>query len=181
MDAPLYVYVNGETLQTNQLLIPQCVTLTNMWDAETSSTHGPDNPVMLPLSDVSSQCVQSLLDAVCAHVRAGAGTGTNDTLVKAVCGLSVDDLLEWTKVADFLDITTLLDIITTKLARDIGCMNVDELREYLNVQDDFTPEERAKVQEEMAWTQMTEEQQREQKRLRDLLQDAGIAGLGKSL
>ena len=55
--------------------------------------------------------------------------------------------------ANFLDIKSLLDLCSAKLASWITSKSVEEIREFFGIENDYTPEEEAKIKEENMWAQ----------------------------
>jgi Fe-S cluster assembly ATP-binding protein len=54
-------------------------------------------------------------------------------------------LFELILAANFMDIKSLLELACAKIASLIKGMTIPEIREYFNIENDFTPEERAKL------------------------------------
>ena len=65
--------------------------------------------------------------------------------------LEVDDLIDLIVAANFLDISSLLNLGCAKMASLIKGKSVEELREMFGIVNDFTPEEEAKLREENKW------------------------------
>ncbi|XXH05513.1 hypothetical protein Hte_011943 [Hypoxylon texense] len=57
--------------------------------------------------------------------------------------------------ANYMNVQPLLDYAIKTLARNLIGMNTEQMREYLNVTNDFTPEEEEKVRRETAWADVT--------------------------
>jgi len=62
-----------------------------------------------------------------------------------------NQLFKLLNVANFLDMRPLLDIGTKFVSDQIKGKPVEWVRDYLNMLNDFTPEEEAKLREEIAW------------------------------
>lgn len=62
-----------------------------------------------------------------------------------------DELMGLLQAADYLDMKGLLLLCSAKIAHNIRGMSTEEMREYLNIKNDFTPEEEAQVKRELAW------------------------------
>ena len=52
-----------------------------------------------------------------------------------------------------LDIKPLLELSCAKVASQIKNKSVVEIRKYFNIENDFTPEEEAQIQEENRWAE----------------------------
>ena len=63
------------------------------------------------------------------------------------------ELFELMLAANFLDIKSLLDLCSAKLASWITSKSVEEIREFFGIENDYTPEEEAKIKEENMWAQ----------------------------
>ena len=55
--------------------------------------------------------------------------------------------------ANYLDIKPLLDLSTAKVASLIKNKTVPEIREFFNIENDFTPEEEMQIMEENKWAE----------------------------
>ena len=62
-----------------------------------------------------------------------------------------DNLFHLTLAANYLDIKPLLDLCSAKIASMIKDKTVEQIRVNLDIVNDFTPEEEAKVREENKW------------------------------
>ncbi|MQM06665.1 hypothetical protein Taro_039492 [Colocasia esculenta] len=68
-----------------------------------------------------------------------------------VRNLDRDSLLGLAAAADYLNAKRLLDLTCQAIADTIKDMSVEEVREYLNIVNDYTPEEEEKVRNENEW------------------------------
>ena len=55
--------------------------------------------------------------------------------------------------ANYLDIKSLLELSCAKVASLIKNKTVAEIRTFFNIENDFTPEEEAQIQEENRWAE----------------------------
>ena len=62
-----------------------------------------------------------------------------------------DKLLELLRAADYMDMRGLLLLCSAKIAHEVRGMSTEEMREYLGVENDFTPEEEAEMKKELSW------------------------------
>ncbi|KAI0490061.1 S-phase kinase-associated protein 1A [Xylaria cf. heliscus] len=62
-----------------------------------------------------------------------------------------DLVLQVTNAANYLEIPLLLDYATIVIADNLKGMTTQQMREYLNVKNDFTPEEEERIRQENAW------------------------------
>ena len=67
--------------------------------------------------------------------------------------LEQEELFELVMAANYLDIKPLLELSCAKVASQIKNKSVKEIRQYFNIENDFTPEEEAQIQEENRWAE----------------------------
>jgi S-phase kinase-associated protein 1 len=65
--------------------------------------------------------------------------------------LELNDLIDLTVAANFMEIQTLLDLCTAKIASMCKDKSEEEIFKTFGITDQFTEEERAKVKEENLW------------------------------
>uniref|UniRef100_A0A914XQH1 Skp1-related protein n=1 Tax=Plectus sambesii TaxID=2011161 RepID=A0A914XQH1_9BILA len=64
-----------------------------------------------------------------------------------------NQLFKLLNAANYLEIKPLLDIGCKYVADKISGQTVEWVRDYLNMENDYTPEEEAKLKEEIAWAE----------------------------
>ena len=62
-------------------------------------------------------------------------------------------LFEVVMAANYLDIKPLLELSCAKVASLIKGKSVQEIRQFFNIENDFTPEEEAQIMEENRWAE----------------------------
>ena len=67
--------------------------------------------------------------------------------------LDQEILFELILAANYLDIKSLLELACAKVASSIKSRSIPEIRKYLNIENDFTPEEEAQIMEENKWAE----------------------------
>ena len=67
--------------------------------------------------------------------------------------LEQETLFELVMAANYLDIKALLELSCAKVASLIKNKSVQEIRTFFNIENDFTPEEEAQIQEENRWAE----------------------------
>lgn len=67
--------------------------------------------------------------------------------------LDQEILFELILAANYLDIKSLLELSCAKVASSIKSRSIPEIRKYLNIENDFTPEEEAQIMEENKWAE----------------------------
>jgi S-phase kinase-associated protein 1 len=68
-----------------------------------------------------------------------------------ILSLDHDAIFHLTLAANYMDIRPLLDLCCAKIASLIKGKSPEEIRNNLNIVNDFSPEEEAKVREENRW------------------------------
>nr|ACS69065.1 pollen specific SKP1-like protein LSK1 [Lilium longiflorum] len=61
------------------------------------------------------------------------------------------ELLNLVMAANYLDAKPLFEALCEEVRNTIKVMSVEEVRSYLNIENDFTPEEEEKIRAENAW------------------------------
>ena len=67
--------------------------------------------------------------------------------------LEQEELFELVNAAHYLDIKSLLELTCAKLASMLKTKSVVEIREFFDLENDFSPEEEAQVMEENRWVE----------------------------
>jgi S-phase kinase-associated protein 1 len=62
-------------------------------------------------------------------------------------------LFELILAANFMDIKSLLELACAKVASLIKGMSIPEIRDFFNIENDFTPEEEAQIMDENRWAE----------------------------
>ncbi|KAI1302240.1 s-phase kinase-associated protein 1 [Xylaria venustula] len=62
-----------------------------------------------------------------------------------------DMLFKITRAANYLEIPLLLRYATRRIAMILGPMSIEEMREFLNIESDWTPEQEARLREGSFW------------------------------
>ena len=65
----------------------------------------------------------------------------------------MDELIDLVVAANFLDIEGLLNLGCAKIASLIKDRSVEDIRDLFGIENDFTPEEEAKIREENSWAE----------------------------
>lgn len=69
----------------------------------------------------------------------------------AIGSLEMAKVLSLANAVNYLDIQDLLDAVLKRVADEIRGKPTEQIREILNLEDDLTPEEKAKMREEHSW------------------------------
>ena len=67
--------------------------------------------------------------------------------------IETEKLFALVLAANYLDIKPLLELSCAKVASDIKGRSVPEIRQYFNIENDFTPEEEERMIEENRWAE----------------------------
>ena len=67
--------------------------------------------------------------------------------------LEQEVLFELILAANFMDIKSLLELTTAKVASLIKGKTIPETRKFFNIENDFTPEEEAQIMDENRWAE----------------------------
>merc|ERR1740139_1696341 len=76
----------------------------------------------------------------------------NVTFIK---GLGEEELFEVVLASNYLECQHLLELSSAKVATLIQHMDVDQVREFFAIENDFTPEEMERVKQEIKWAEAT--------------------------
>jgi len=67
--------------------------------------------------------------------------------------LEQEELFELIMASNYLDIKPLLELACAKVASMIKNKSVQEIRQFFNIENDFTPEEEQQIMEENKWAE----------------------------
>ena len=67
--------------------------------------------------------------------------------------LEQETLFELILAANFMDIKSLLELSTAKVASLIKGKTIQEIRKFFNIENDFTPDEEAQIMDENRWAE----------------------------
>ncbi|XP_058725630.1 SKP1-like protein 14 [Vicia villosa] len=106
----------------------------------------------IPLANVMSQHLAMIIEYCKKHVSQeeteDAKEKFDDEFAKELSGEDMKDLF---LAANYLNIKSLIDLLARSLADYIKNKSVEFVREFFNVENDFEPEEEARLREENAW------------------------------
>ncbi|KAI6083596.1 Skp1 family, dimerization domain-containing protein [Hypoxylon rubiginosum] len=69
--------------------------------------------------------------------------------------LEADDLFEITRAANYMNVEPLLEYCVKTIAKNLMGMTTEQMQEYLDIEDDFTPEEKEQIMKENEWAYST--------------------------
>ena len=120
----------------------------------------------IPIPNIQLSILRKLID-YCEHYRQSepksiprplpskdlAENGVDQWDVNFIDMEKIDDLIDLTVAANFLDIKGLLNLGCAKIATLIKQRTVEEIRDLFGIENDFTPEEEAQLREENRWAE----------------------------
>ncbi len=118
----------------------------------------------IPLPNVQRSVMEKIV-AFCAHLRSNPAPEIEKPLKSSnfidvttpwfadFVDLSQEMLFELILAANYLDIKALLDLSCAKVASQIKSKSVKEIRQFFNIENDFTPEEEQQIMEENKWAE----------------------------
>ncbi|XP_050902884.1 SKP1-like protein 14 [Lathyrus oleraceus] len=106
----------------------------------------------IPLANVTSQHLAMIIEYCKKHVSEEENEDAKDKFdVEFTKKLSGEDMKLLIVAANYLNIKSLLDLLARTLADHIKNKSVEFVREFFNVENDFEPEEEAKLRQEAPW------------------------------
>ena len=155
------VTTDGEKTVVDFQVIKICKLIERMMDEVDEDDDAED----IPLKDVKKETLAKIIE-FCEHVQ----TNEPPTIYKPLRSTQLKDLTdEWyanfvdtlgecelfeqVLASNYLECQPLLELTSAKVATLIQHMNVDEVREFFAIENDFSPEEYARVQQEIKWAE----------------------------
>ena len=123
---------------------------------------GADDDIPLP---TVRKAIMEKIAAFCGHMRTNPPPEIEKPLKSSnfidittpwyadFVDLSQDMLFDLIMAANYLDIKALLDLACAKVASQIKSKSVKEIRQFFNIENDFTPEEEQQIMEENKWAE----------------------------
>ncbi|CAK8534700.1 unnamed protein product [Lathyrus sativus] len=106
----------------------------------------------IPLANVSSQHLAMIIEYCKKHVSEEETDDAKDKFdVAFTKELNSDDMKLLLLAANYLNIKSLMDLLARTIADHIKNKSVEFVREFFNIENDYEPEEEAKLREEVAW------------------------------
>ncbi|GKC08142.1 SKP1-like protein 1B [Tanacetum coccineum] len=143
---------DGETFHVEETVVLQSETIKQMIDDDCANA-------AIPLPNVTSMTLAKVIEYIKKHAEKPKDDDdkkvAEEDLKKFDAEfVKVDQesmLFDLVRAANYLNIKSLLDLTCQAVADSIKDLSVEELRKKFNIQNDFTPEEEAKVRKENAW------------------------------
>ncbi|CAK8534699.1 unnamed protein product [Lathyrus sativus] len=106
----------------------------------------------IPLANVLSQHLAMIIEYCKKHVSEEETDNAKDKFdVEFTKELNSDDMKLLLLAANYLNIKSLMDLLARTIADHIKNKSVEFVREFFNIENDYEPEEEAKLREEVAW------------------------------
>lgn len=103
-----------------------------------------DEDVKIPLPNLSTAMLQKVVE----WRREG---GHQDAWSDVFGGADIQELFKLLDAANYLDAQQLLDLTCDRISAQLENKSEEELRELLQVEDDFTAAEKAQIRKETKW------------------------------
>ena len=148
---------DGEVLEVDVAVASQSVLIKGLIEDS-----GTDEEI--PISQVSKHIMEKIITFM-EHMKDNAPPEIEKPLSSTDLSQVVDQwhadyvnvdqemLFEIVMAANYLDIKPLLELSCAKVASLIKGKSVQEIRDFFNIENDFTPEEEAQVMEENRWAE----------------------------
>ena len=118
----------------------------------------------IPIPNVKKEVLDKIIE-YCTHIETNAPPEIEKPLRSAAISdvvspwfasfidLPQAELFDLILAANYLDIKSLLELSTAKVASIIKNKTIPEIRKYFNIENDFTPEEEMQIMEENKWAE----------------------------
>jgi S-phase kinase-associated protein 1 len=141
---------DGETFEVEEAVALKSQTIKHMIEDDCAKTE-------IPLPNVTSKILAMVIEYCKKHVEvttSSEGKPSEDD-VKAwdaeFVKVNQNTRFELILAANYLDIKSLLELTCQAVADTIKDKTVEEIRDIFNVENDYSPEEEAKVRAEYSW------------------------------
>ena len=118
----------------------------------------------IPLQNVKKSILDKIIE-FCKHIdenpppeiekplRSNDLSGVVSAWYAKFVDLEQEVLFELILAANFMDIKSLLELSTAKVASLIKGKTIPEIRKFFNIENDFTPDEEAQIMDENRWAE----------------------------
>ncbi|KAI0967633.1 s-phase kinase-associated protein 1 [Xylaria arbuscula] len=151
---------DGFELQASFAAVKQCITLGTMLELlEEEQTAG----IPIPVPGVDGETLTKIIEWCEYHSSDPIPDLKKDAKTKAstwdipkwdsyfLAGIDDDMLFRITNAANYLEIPLLLHYATRRIGMLLGPMGIEEMREFLNIENDWTPDQEARLREDSVW------------------------------
>lgn len=126
-------------------------TVKTFFDDNTEATFG----TVIPLPNVSAEPLSHIIQYCKRNLMFRAESAPEEARkvydAEFVKELSNEQLRELILAVNYLDIKNLLDVLNQAVADRIKNKSVEYVRQFFGIENDFTPEDEARLREENAW------------------------------
>lgn len=144
----------ASTFELTEQVLKESETLKHMIEAV-----GDDNVNPIPLSNIKHATLVKVVEYL-KHIEDNQTEKVDKSVLKdkelnewekKFCDMPRDDLYQLILAANYLSIPHLLDITCKMVADNLRSKSVEEMREYLGVECDFTESELEQVKKDNSW------------------------------
>ncbi|KAJ8557528.1 hypothetical protein K7X08_003153 [Anisodus acutangulus] len=119
-----------------------------------------DDCTVFPLPNVDTKTLIKIIEYIKKHADAEKTDSNEDeikTFDKEFVKITIHDLFELVLAANYLHISSLMDLLCRTIADRIKNKSYEAVRKIFNITIDYTAEEEAQVRKEHAWAHEGEE------------------------
>ncbi|CAH9089637.1 unnamed protein product [Cuscuta epithymum] len=135
---------DGEEFQVDESAAIQSVTIKNIIEEDCGGG-------VIPLPNVDAKTLAKVITYWKELAAAKDAANMKEFNEKFMAEEEQDSVVALIMAANYLDTKPLLDILCQRIADTIKDMSPEEVRAFFNIENDFTPEEEAKLRSEHAW------------------------------
>ena len=148
---------DGETVEIDISVAEKSVLIKGLIDDGGTDEEIPLPNVKKPILDKVVQFCTHLLDNAPPEIEKPLRSTDMSAVVAdwyaKFINLDQEVLFEIIMASNYLDIKPLLELACAKVASLIKNKSVQEIRQFFNIENDFTPEEEAQIMEENKWAE----------------------------
>ena len=148
---------DGETVEIDINVAEKSVLIKGLIDDSGTEEEIPLPNVKKPILDKVVQFCTHLLDNAPPEIEKPLRSTDMSAVVAdwyaKFINLDQEVLFELIMASNYLDIKPLLELASAKVASMIKNKSVQEIRQFFNIENDFTPEEEAQIMEENKWAE----------------------------
>ncbi|CAA7052747.1 unnamed protein product [Microthlaspi erraticum] len=142
---------DGEIFEVEEAVALQSQTITHMIEDNCAENE-------IPLANITGDILSKVIEYCKKHavVVPNSAGGSTEEKLKEWDTIFMNDIDQSTLIylilaANFLNIKNLLALTCQTVADMIKGKTPEEIRRFFNIENDFTPEEEAKIRQENAW------------------------------
>ncbi|XVF78016.1 hypothetical protein PTKIN_Ptkin14bG0094200 [Pterospermum kingtungense] len=141
---------DGQEFQVDEAVAMEFGTVRTFFDDNPDASEEP-----IPLLNVSSKCLSTLIGYCKTHLSHRGGDISNDESKahdeEFLKSLDNEAIKEMILAANYLNMKDMLDMLNQAVADRIKNKSVEYVRRFFGVENDYTPEEEAAVRAQNEW------------------------------